>query len=84
MKEFVSKICAKIANNQWIKATAVRCLRTFVTSILGLWTAGRLITDMDWKFVLLSAASSTIYILLACIVADLPEVGDAIEDNEKE
>ena len=56
------------------KATAVRLVRTFLTTILGVWTAGTLITDIDWKATLLSAFSATVYILILCIVAGLPEV----------
>lgn len=56
------------------KATGVRLIRTFLTTILGVWTAGTLITDIDWKGTLLSAFSATVYILILCIVAGLPEV----------
>ena len=56
------------------KATAVRLVRTFLTTILGVWTAGTLITDVDWKTTLLSALSATVYILIVCIVGGLPEV----------
>jgi hypothetical protein len=69
---------------QWIRAVAIRCIRTFFSTILGVWTAGTLITDIDWKTTLLAATSSTIYIFIACIVADLPEVGDSVENSEKE
>ena len=75
----------KIFNKKWVQATIIRCIRTFFSTILGIWTAGTLITDIDWKTALLAAVSSTIYILIACIVADLPEVGgDAIEDKSEE
>ena len=56
------------------KATGVRCLRTFLTTVLGVWTADTLITDIDWKATLLAALSTTIYIFILCIVAGLPEV----------
>ena len=56
------------------KATGVRLIRTFLTTILGVWTAGTLITDIDWKATLLSAFSATVYILIVCIVGGLPEV----------
>ena len=59
--------------NFW-KATGIRCLRTFLTTILGVWTADTLITDIDWKATLLAAISTTIYIFVLCIVAGLPEV----------
>ncbi len=56
------------------KATLIRCARTFFTTILGVWTAGTLITDIDWVTTLLSAFSATVYILIVCIVGGLPEV----------
>ena len=61
---------------EWARATAIRCVRTFITTILGVYTAGTIITDIDWPTTLLAAASATVYILLLCIVAGLPEVDD--------
>ena len=61
-------------NKTFWKATGVRLIRTFLTTILGVWTAGTLITDIDWKATLISAFSATVYILILCIVAGLPEV----------
>ena len=56
------------------KATGIRCLRTFLTTILGMWTADTLITDIDWKAMLLSAFSTTVYIFIVCVIGGLPEV----------
>ena len=56
------------------KAAGVRALRTFIQVILAVWTAGQLITEVDWKFVLLSAFSSAVYSMLTSILAGLPEV----------
>ncbi len=61
---------------EWARATAIRCVRTFITTILGVYTAGTIITDIDWPTTLLAAASATVYIILLCIVAGLPEVDD--------
>ena len=61
---------------EWARATAIRCIRTFLTTILGVYTAGTIITDIDWPTTLLAAASATVYILILCIVAGLPEVDD--------
>jgi len=60
--------------NHFIKATVVRMVRTFLSTILGVWTAGTLITDIDWKATLVAALSATVYIGITCIVAGLPEV----------
>ena len=56
------------------KAAGVRALRTFIQVILAVWTAGQLITEVDWKMVLLSAFSASVYSLLTSILAGLPEV----------
>ena len=56
------------------KAAAIRAFRTFLQVILAVWTAGQLITEVDWKFLLLSAFSSAVYSLLTSILAGLPEV----------
>lgn len=63
-------------NKKFWRAVGIRCLRTFLTTILGVWTAGTLITDVDWKYTLMSAVSTTIYIFITCVVAGLPEVDD--------
>ena len=76
------------------KALGIRCIRTFLTTILGVWTAGTLITDIDWKTTLLSAFSATVYIVLLSIVSGLPEVqltetlydldNDPMDEDEEE
>lgn len=57
----------------WI-AAGYRALRTFLQVILAVWTAGQLITQVDWRFVLLSAFSSAVYSILTSILAGIPEV----------
>lgn len=59
--------------NFW-KAAGIRAFRTFLQVILAVWTAGQLITEVDWKFLLLSAFSSAVYSLLTSVLAGLPEV----------
>lgn len=66
------------------KATAIRCARTFITTILGVWTGGQLITDIDWKATLLSAVSATAYIFILCLSYGLPEVGDIDGEGEQD
>lgn len=77
----------------WI-AAGLRAFRTFLQVILAVWTAGQLITEVDWRFVLLSAFSSAVYSLLTSILAGLPEVkltetlyaldNDPVEDEDEE
>lgn len=61
-------------NKQFWKATAVRALRTFLQVVLAVWTAGTLITEVDWKMLLLSAISASIYSVLTSLLTGLPEV----------
>lgn len=56
------------------KAAGIRALRTFIQVILGVWSAGQLICEVDWKLVLLSAFSASVYSLLTSILSGLPEV----------
>lgn len=59
----------------WI-ATGIRCARTFLNSILLVFTPGVLITDIDWKYLLLFSFSETLGIFLLCLVKGLPEVDE--------
>lgn len=61
-------------NKEFWKAAGIRALRTFIQVILAVWTAGQLITEVDWKFLLMSAFSSAVYSMLTSILAGLPEV----------
>ena len=61
-------------NIEFWKAAGIRAFRTFLQVILAVWTAGQLITEVDWKFLLMSAFSSAVYSLLTSVLAGLPEV----------
>lgn len=61
-------------NKEFWKAAAVRAFRTFLQVILGVWSAGQLICEVDWKLVLASAFSAAVYSLLTSVLAGLPEV----------
>lgn len=61
-------------NTDFWKAALIRAFRTFLQVILAVWTAGQLITEVDWKFLLMSAFSSAVYSLLTSILSGLPEV----------
>lgn len=61
-------------NKDFWKAALIRAARTFLQVILAVWTAGQLITEVDWRFLLLSAFSSAVYSILTSILSGLPEV----------
>ncbi len=64
-------------NKEFWRAAFIRAARTFLQVILAVWTAGQLITEVDWKFLLLSAFSSAVYSLLTSLLTSLPEVSYA-------
>lgn len=76
----MNKVIDRIANSKFLKHTAIRCLRTFLTTILGVWTAGTLITQIDWQTTLISAVSATAYIFIVCLIGGLPEISE--DDDE--
>ena len=71
------KNMGRLTSRQFWKATAVRCLRTFLVTIAAFLPAGTLLTEVNWGTALLVSASATAGIFLACIVAGLPEVDPA-------
>lgn len=76
----MEKILKRIENSEWVKSTLIRCARTFLTTVLGVWTVGTQITEINWKATLLSAVSTTAYIFLICLLGGLPEV----KENENQ
>lgn len=61
-------------NKEFWKATGIRALRTFLQVVLAVWTTGTLITEVDWKMLILSAISASIYSILTSLLTGLPEV----------
>lgn len=61
-------------NKNFWKATAIRAFRTFLQVILATWTAGQIITELNWKVILMSAFSAAVYSVLTSIMTGLPEV----------
>lgn len=72
-------------NKDFWKAAGIRAIRTMIQTILAVWTAGTVITDVDWKTTILATISAGIYSLLTSILAGLPESKRAdIELTEEE
>ena len=72
-------------NKDFWKAAGIRAIRTMIQTILAVWTAGTVITDVDWKTTVLATVSAGIYSLLTSILAGLPESKRAdIELTEEE
>lgn len=58
---------------QWVKAAGVRAIKTFAQAAIALIPAAAMITAVDWKTVLGTAALAAVASMLTS-VAGLPEV----------
>ena len=63
----------KVFTVQWVKAAGIRAIKTFAQAAIALLPAAAMITDVDWKTVLGTAALAAVASLLTS-VAGLPEV----------
>lgn len=57
----------------WVKAAAIRAIKTFAQSALSMITVGATITEINWLSVLSVSVVAMIYSILTSIVTDLPE-----------
>ena len=57
---------------KWLKAAAIRAVRTVAQTALSLISVGAMISEIDWKMVASAAVVAGIYSLLTS-VAGLPE-----------
>ena len=58
---------------KWIKAAAVRAVKTFAQTAASLVTVGTVISDINWSMVLSASAVAFIYSVLTSL-AGLPEI----------
>ena len=63
----------KVFTVQWVKAAGIRAIKTFAQSAIALLPAAAMITDVDWKTVMGTAALAAVASMLTS-VAGLPEV----------
>lgn len=63
-----------VNTKKWLKKTAVRCLRTFASTMVTLLpTTAATLGSVNWKITLSSAALATVIIFFTCL-AGIPEV----------
>lgn len=62
-------------NKQWLKAAAIRAVRTFAQNAAAMITLGVAFEEIDWRLILSVSGVAAIYSLLMAI-SGLPEVGD--------
>lgn len=58
---------------KWLKAAAVRAVKTFAQTAASLVTVGAVISDIDWLTVISASAVAFIYSALTSL-AGLPEI----------
>lgn len=72
---------------EWLKAAAVRALRTAAQVALTMLTVGMTVHEVDWIQLVSVSAVAAVYSILTSIVTDLPEVGSdgsvAIDETGK-
>ena len=60
-------------NMEWLKAAAIRAVKTFAQSVLSVFSVGMALNEVDWKYAVSVGAVAFIYSLLTSL-AGLPEV----------
>lgn len=58
---------------KWLKASAVRAVKTFAQTAVSLITVGQIITDLNWLEILGVSATSAVVSMLTSL-AGIPEV----------
>lgn len=58
---------------KWLKAAAIRALKTFAETMISMLTIGRAFVEIDWPHILSVSGVAAVIALLTCI-AGLPEV----------
>lgn len=77
-----SVVKVSVNTKEWLKKTAVRCVRTFASTMVALLpTTAATFGSVDWKLTFSSAALATVIIFFTC-VAGIPEV--EAEENKTE
>lgn len=64
-----------VNTKKWLKAAAIRAVKTFAQTAVALIPAAAMITAVDWKTVIGTAALAAVASMLTS-VAGLPEVGE--------
>lgn len=65
----------KVFTVQWVKAAGIRAIKTFAQAAIALLPAAAMITEVDWKTVIGTAALAAVASMLTSI-AGLPEVAE--------
>ena len=71
-------------DNRFWKAAAIRAVKTFAQAFLAVISTTTMISDVNWKLALDSAAFSALFSMLTSIAAGLPEVPDQKDEGNNE
>lgn len=71
----------KKLSKTWFKAAAIRAIRTWAQTALGMVTVGATLSEISWGYIASVATVSAIYSLLTS-VAGLPEVQEEGEAGD--
>ncbi|MBQ3057609.1 MAG: hypothetical protein IJD00_01500 [Clostridia bacterium] len=73
MKKFIQWLKGQEKAIKWLKAAAIRAIKTFAQTAASLVTVGALISEINWIMVLSASAVAFIYSILTSL-AGLPEI----------
>lgn len=69
----------------WLYAALIRAIKTFAQAVLGMFTVGQAINEVNWGYIMSVALVSCFYSILTSL-AGIPEVGSdgtLLVDNSK-
>lgn len=66
------------------KAAAIRAIKTFAQAFLAVISTTTMISEVNWKLALDSAAFSALFSILTSIAAGLPEAPDQKDEENNE
>jgi hypothetical protein len=69
MKTLLNKVTM-----EWLKAAAIRALRTVAQTALGMMTIGAAVNEVNWAYVASVSVVAAVYSLLTSLVTTLPEI----------
>ena len=61
---------------RWVKATAIRMLRTFAQVLIASLVGMQLFEEVDWRIALSKTGLATLICMLMCLRNNLPELSD--------
>lgn len=70
-----------VNTKDWLKASAIRAIKTFAQTAVSLITVGNMVTELNWASILGISVTSAIVSVLTSI-AGIPEVTESAESED--